>query len=81
MSVATLSQKLAVEEESIVNFYQDTSSHIINCLLDFSETYGRRNYFDNYIILYVRSGIASIKYDQMFLKEAAHVLKSSNQTF
>lgn len=54
---------------------------IINCLIDFAETYAGRNYFDNYIILYVRSGVSCGLFDQLFIKQASVIYSKLKLSF
>lgn len=54
---------------------------IINCLIDFAETYAGRNYFDNYIVLYVRSGVSCGLFDQLFIKQASIIYSKLKLNF
>lgn len=48
---------------------------MINCLIEFSETYTRNTYFDNYINLYAKSGNVCVNYDYLFIRQAAEIMK------
>lgn len=54
---------------------------VINCLIDFAETYAGRNYFDNYVVLYVRSGVSCGLFDQLFIKQASVIYSKLNLNF
>jgi hypothetical protein len=49
VSIKSLSDKLQVQESQLTAFYNENILKVLRCLLDFAETYSKRNYFYNYI--------------------------------
>ena len=75
LSLSLLSQKLGLEEDFLLKFVRTNYERVLMCLYDFAETFVKRNYFDNYLPLYIRSGRTCSNYDYLFIKQMAIILQ------
>jgi hypothetical protein len=81
MSLGSLSELLSCSESEVKQFYSENVRRILNCLMDFAESYVGQSYFQNYLPLYVKTDSPLVNNDFLFLKETAYLYNSFGENF
>jgi hypothetical protein len=55
ISVSSLSDILSGSEKEIIKYCKENVVRILRCLMDFAESYGKQNYFKNYLPFYLQT--------------------------
>ena len=60
-------------------FFKYNVKIVLKCILEFSETFAKNSYFDQYSTIYLRSGCTIYKFDYVFVRISACVFSCFNQ--